>query len=57
MDGKIMFGRAFDRCASLFEKANFEGLSYCVYTPQLSEDEKVPLVLFFARRGGARRGQ
>lgn len=54
MDGKIMFGRAFDRRASLFEKANFEGLPYCVYTPQLSEDEKVPLVLFL--HGAGERG-
>lgn len=55
MGEKITFGRAVNRRSSLFEKANFEGLPYRVYTPKLFEGEKVPLVLFL--HGAGERGE
>lgn len=55
MGEKITFGRAVNRRSSLFEKANFEGLPYRVYTPKLFEGEKVPLVLFLHAQGNAER--
>lgn len=55
MGEKITFGRVFNRRSSLFEKANFEGLPYRVYTPKLFEGEKVPLVLFL--HGAGERGE
>lgn len=55
MGEKITFGRVFDRRPPLFEKENFEGLPYRVYTPKLFAGEKAPLVLFL--HGVGERGR